>query len=156
MAIASERIGNRDYVQDTATVDTHVYRAPYHLFTVQVLSHFHVTQRNSFCVNILVSYEHYITDFLLDDVPPSPFPRVPFVWIQAVGEGTLRLSNMKADIGSELWLMQSSLDEARRRDVLVLWGFLRVRAGLWPTDLPKPGIPRRCCWISVSSTSAQG
>lgn len=28
-------------------------------------------------------------------------------------EGTLRLSNLKADVGAELWLMQSSLDEVK-------------------------------------------
>lgn len=28
-----------------------------------------------------------------------------------MGEGTLRLSNLKADVGAELWLMKSSLDE---------------------------------------------
>lgn len=30
-------------------------------------------------------------------------------------EGTLRLSNLKADVGAELWLMQSSLDEVNCR-----------------------------------------
>lgn len=30
-------------------------------------------------------------------------------------EGTLRLSNLKADVGAELWLMQSSLEEVRRQ-----------------------------------------
>lgn len=30
---------------------------------------------------------------------------------KAMEEGTLRLSNLKADVGAELWLMQSSLDE---------------------------------------------
>ena len=31
-----------------------------------------------------------------------------------MGEGTLRLSNLKADVGAELWLMKSSLDEVSR------------------------------------------
>eukprot|EP00904_Undaria_pinnatifida_P012114 jgi/Undpi1/8032/HiC_scaffold_24.g10504.m1 len=33
---------------------------------------------------------------------------------EAMGEGTLRLSNLKADVGAELWLMKSSLDEVRQ------------------------------------------
>eukprot|EP00752_Nemacystus_decipiens_P011839 g10501.t1 len=33
---------------------------------------------------------------------------------EAMEEGTLRLSNLKADVGAELWLMKSSLEEVRK------------------------------------------
>ncbi len=47
-----------------------------------------------------------------------------------MGEGTLRLSNLKADVGAELWLMQSSLDEVRNSHYNALpSNFLWSRSG---------------------------
>lgn len=54
-----------------------------------------------------------------------------------MGEGTLRLSNLKAEVGAELWLMKSALEEVGLIDEFAtlmgsrLWEGVRTCGGGW-------------------------
>ena len=55
-------------------------------------------------------------------------------------EGTLRLSNLKADVGAELWLMKSSLDEVGWQQVFVVKS-KKPAYGVKPRKIKIPPLP---------------